>query len=282
MSDLNRRKHMSVVMVTFNRAHLLERSLHCYLHQDLGNDLVEYIVIDDDSTDHTMEVCHQWARDLDLKYVRLRKPEGVAWRDSAALINTGIRMSRGEIIVPTHPEIMVGRATLRKMAEAIEDRMYVSAKPYFLDIEDQEQLDSVDWKGEGPLAVRRLPGFYGKPRSPSGTPEHRQERIEEARVWDSWQVGGMTAGTWGWIGGLTEFDSWGSVDLDFLKRRNILGIKTHTLTDEDCLCIHQNHDAPGDVQTHRDFERASADLPEYHTPQDAIRDNLWKKRYSPR
>lgn len=87
----------------------------------------------------------------------------------------------------------------------------------------------------------------------------------------------MTARTWGWIGGMTEFDSWGSVDVDLLNRRRVLGIEAVTLLDEDCLCVHQNHDLPGSDEPVRELERAKSGLPVYRRPQDAIRDNLWPR-----
>jgi glycosyl transferase family 2 len=264
-------------MVTCNRAHLLKRSLHAYLHQDIGHHAVEYVVIDDDSTDDTRALCYEWAKDLDLTYVHRRKPQGLVWRDAAASINLGIRMSRGSTVIITHPEVMFGRATVRKTLDAIRDTVYVSAKPYFLSADDQARLDEVDWRHEGPLAVRRLPGFYGKPAEPPRAPARRHEHVEQARTWESWQVGAMTASTWGWIGGLTEFHAWGAVDLDFLARRRALGIETVTLLDDDCLCIHQHHDESDESEPVRELERARAGLPSYGCPGEAIRDNLWPR-----
>jgi len=270
-------KQVSVVMVTHNRAHLLERSLHCYRDQELDNDLVEYIVIDDDGSDSTAGLCEEWARELDLVYVRVRKPVGVGWRDAAAVINLGLRMSRGRIIIPTHPEIMVGRATLRRLLDAVRERLWVAAKAYFLTAEDQAGIDALDWRGRGPLAVRALPGFYAKPAGPEGAPERRHEETEAAERWESWQLGGMTARTWGWIGGFTELEAWGAVDLDFQRRREVLGIRTETLRHEDSLCVHQNHDGPRDTRTVRDLERAHRAVPVYRSPEEAIRDHLWPR-----
>src|SRR5258705_468689 len=98
---------VSIIMATFNRAHLLARSLMCYekqTHKDF-----EIIVVDDSSDDVTADYCWVAAkRGLDLKYVRLYKRPEVGWRDGASIINFALRAADGELIIQTHPEVMPG------------------------------------------------------------------------------------------------------------------------------------------------------------------------------
>jgi hypothetical protein len=75
--------------------------------------------------------------------------------------------------------------------------------------------------------------------------------------------------------GMTEFDTWGSIDMDFLYRRYLLNIPTDTLMDPSTICIHQNHDNPNiDIITPRDIDAAHKVLPTYNSPAEAIHNFL--------
>ena len=262
---------ISVVAASYQRGHYLDRSLHAYANQQLGVPS-EFVLVDDGSTDDTFEVVSKWSKHIDITYIKLWKQEGL-WRDCSSVINKGIRCARGEVVIGTHPEVMPGRKSLQALWDARQERTYLCAKVYYLTPGDQELLDTVPWRTEGALAVRQLPGFYDEPSA-----EHRRHAdyahnaTDRHTNWESWVFGGFTRSTWRWFGGLTEYQTWGSVDVDFLARRRALGMPTFTALDPETIVVHQNHDVPGrptDVQTPRDMEACMAALQPYPTPESA-------------
>ena len=79
---------VSVVIPTYNRAHLLARAIHSVLTQTFSD--FELIVVDDGSTDHTVEVV-QGVRDCRIRLVRLDRNCG-----AGRARNAGIQTARGE------------------------------------------------------------------------------------------------------------------------------------------------------------------------------------------
>ena len=261
---------LSIVMVTYNRAHLLERSLQVYAAQPYKD--FELIIVDDDSTDNTQDLLKKYAQRMDIKSIIVRKQPGL-WRDCARNINLGLRAAKGDFVIATHPEVIPGWLTLHHTASAARDEVYVASKIYYLSPSEQERLDTVAWK-ENPLAVRELEGFYASDPA-YNLSDYAHAAMDRHTEWQSWVFGGLSRKTWRRIGGMTEFDTWGSIDMDFLMRRHLLGIKTDTLMDENTICIHQNHDNPEiDVITPRDMTAAHAVLPVYHSPLEAIHNHL--------
>ena len=260
---------VSIIMASYNRGHLLLRSLACYLkqaHRDF-----EVIVVDDDSNDQTPWIVWDAARQgLDIKYVRLVKPAGL-WRDGASIINFALRAADGDLIIQTHPEVMPGFDSLAVLADLAGERLeasgngrgasgYFACKPYYLTVRQQELLDTVDWRNEGPVAVRALPDFYGQARSAEfrGDPMYLPESIEQARTWESFVFGGLTRKGWRSLGGIPSSAQWGTVDVAMLHARQSRGIPTFTPDAPGTYCVHQNHDSPNDVATPRDMNACMA------------------------
>ena len=143
-------------MVTYNRAHLLARSLELYHRQQYKD--FELIVVDDDSTDDTQNLLKHWTNFLDIKTIIVRKTPGL-WRDCARNINLGIRAAKNDIVVATHPEVIPGSEALINIYNNIQDEMYLACKIYYLTPQEQINIDTVDWK-EDTLNIRKLDGFY--------------------------------------------------------------------------------------------------------------------------
>jgi glycosyltransferase involved in cell wall biosynthesis len=81
---------VSVVIPTYNRAHLLVRSIQSVLNQSYQD--FEIIVVDDGSTDNTEEVIKSF-NDERVKYIRHEGNKG-----NAAARNTGIKVAKGEYV----------------------------------------------------------------------------------------------------------------------------------------------------------------------------------------
>jgi len=273
---------VSIIFATYQRAHLLSRSLFTYERQDFDNDRLELVCIDDHSTDGTRDLVMDWSRRTGIKAVVLTpSPKPEAWRDCGAILNSGIRASSGEHLILTHPEVMCGKRSVAACVEQLREYeyyklarrdepvppigLYACCTPYYLSPRDQERIDTVDWRGKGAAAVTDIADFYDE--GPGGNPDYRHNVTEKVgtpkfRVpaWESWVFGGHSRESWKRLGGFLETIRWGSCDIAWMHRRRTLGIPNHTCTGPDVMVCHQNHDLPGDVKTPRDMEAWIAEL----------------------
>ncbi len=81
---------VSIIIPTYNRANLIRRSINSILNQKYQN--FEIIVVDDGSTDNTMEIVGNFNEDK-IKYYKHKINKG-----AAAAMNTGIEYCRGDFI----------------------------------------------------------------------------------------------------------------------------------------------------------------------------------------
>jgi len=83
---------VSVIIPTYNRAHLIGRAIQSVLNQTYQD--FEIIIVDDGSTDNTEEVIKEYQeQDKRIRYIRHEKNKG-----GSAARNTGIKLTRGEYI----------------------------------------------------------------------------------------------------------------------------------------------------------------------------------------
>jgi glycosyltransferase involved in cell wall biosynthesis len=255
----------AIIIGTYNRAHLLRRSL---LHYP---DWVDIYILDDGSTDETFDV--SFSSNKNIKYYFLEGKEPGKWRDSASYLNRAIRAAlamRYQYIFITHPEIIPGKTTIESAkALATDKETWVSCKGYYLTPEQQEQL-------KDDAQAKHLPNFYGQYSAEfRGNKDYLPENIEKINVWHSWIFGGGSREMWQYFGGLTPFEVWGSIDVDLLNRRVIAGMKTVTPNKETDIVIHQNHDDPAiNTPTPRDMEKCMAALPRYTSKEQALKPHL--------
>lgn len=264
----------SVVIASYQRKHLLERSLMCYEKQDFDNSRFELIVVDDHSTDRTRELVLDWSKTTGIRgSVLTISPKPSQWVDCAWVLNNGIRLSTGKHILLTHPEIMVGRTSVKDCVNKLEEfennrgtfnqtsiALYACCKCYYLSPDDQRAIDSCPWVNEGAIAVRKIPQFYEQEDSPEWRGHidfsHRATDMVAtpgARIphWQSWIFGGHSREMWKRLGGMLPTTVWGACDVGWMHRRQMLGIPNYTCPNEGAIVSHQNHDSPNDVLTPR-------------------------------
>jgi glycosyltransferase involved in cell wall biosynthesis len=83
---------VSVVITAYNYARYIERSVRSALDQSLGRAQYEVIVVNDASTDNTMDILANYQDEI--KVINLDKNVGLA-----AARNIGIRKARGQFVV---------------------------------------------------------------------------------------------------------------------------------------------------------------------------------------
>jgi len=91
VAEVKNNPTVSVIIPTYNRAHMIGRAIQSVLSQTYQD--FELIVVDDGSTDNTQEVVKSF-NDSRLRYIRREENSGT----SAAPRNTGIKLARGEYI----------------------------------------------------------------------------------------------------------------------------------------------------------------------------------------
>ena len=248
---MRKKSRIGIAIATYNRAKFLSRSLDKYLIEATKRNCpeIELYILDDDSTDETLDVINRYkkmAPEKLLVNVETLKKNG-EWRDSASIINIAIdKLAHCDIIIATHPEILIGETTLQTIAIYCEMGIdyYYSAKPFFLNVEDQKILDNYNWRNKI-TSILDIDGYLDRPKM-LGYPDYSPKMQLMRNEWESWVFGGMSSNLWQKIGGLPKFTAWGSVDVVFREIRQRHNIQTLVLPNNGDFVIHQNHD---DVMT---------------------------------
>jgi glycosyltransferase involved in cell wall biosynthesis len=94
--------NISVVITTFNRAPLLERTLH-YLRSQAYEPGDEVIVVNNASSDHTSAVIARAAADFPVPLHQLLETEA----GKSPALNAGLALARGEILALTDDDVIV-------------------------------------------------------------------------------------------------------------------------------------------------------------------------------
>lgn len=179
---------VSVIIPTYNRAHLLGRAIHSVLAQSLAD--FELIVVDDASEDRTNAVVEGY-RDHRIRYLRHTENRG-----ASAARNTGINAAQGEYICLLDSDDEWLETKLEEqmaMFEAVPTRVGVIYAGF-----------SLIWSETGEVVSRRLPSARGNvfPRLLEGnilgspTPMIRRrafnevggfdEQLPSCQDWDMW------------------------------------------------------------------------------------------------
>lgn len=109
----NKRPIVSVIIPTYNRAHLLGRAVGSIINQTYRD--FELIIVDDGSTDNTRDVVES-VNDNRIKYIRLDRNKG-----AAAARNAGIEVVKGEFIAFQDSDDEWLREKLEKQMQAFEN-----------------------------------------------------------------------------------------------------------------------------------------------------------------
>lgn len=259
----------SVVISTIDsRVGLLERGLWCYTKQTLRPEVI--VVADRPKTNETEKLVQSYQGRLNVKYFELSGPDG--WRNGYGQ-NKGIAESTGDVVIVSHPEVMMEWDNVQATVDRIngEDDVCAMLMWIWLSSTVNEQLKAGEWR-EDMSFIRNMvtQEDYGwLPRVGNLAP-HAKSVLHAIKVAPSssptfWQSAAMTRKTWLRIGGFTPMNTWGSMDQDFIKRKKILGIPTKIVP---ALSYHEWHPAGPTKNVFEVFE--------YNKPEDAIRELKWE------
>lgn len=263
----------SIVMATIDsRVGLLERSLWAYTKQTLRPEVI--VVADRPQNRETEKLVQSYQDKLNVKYFEIGGPLG--WRNGYAQ-NKGISEASGDVIIVSHPEVIMEYDAVQAIVDRLEGKDNVCAMLMWVFFTPE----LTNWVGVHPewredISVIRE--IITKPDYGTGVTncgilhcynyvKMVLEAIKKAPKSSCtyWQSMAMTRKTWLRIGGFTLMNTWGSMDRDLLERKRLLGIPTRIVP---ALSYHQYH-AGGPV--HNKFE-----VFEYNKPEDAIRKLRWE------
>jgi len=110
------RPSISIIIPTYNRAHLLPLTLDSFLAQDYPGDLCEIIVVDNNSKDNTGEVVSGYLgkAGIPIKYI-FEQRQGVHYaRNSAA------KVTKGEILFFTDDDMIADSCLIKELVKVFE------------------------------------------------------------------------------------------------------------------------------------------------------------------
>ncbi|KQC13824.1 MAG: hypothetical protein APR63_07435 [Desulfuromonas sp. SDB] len=129
--NLNYPVKVSVVVPVHNRAELLNKAIASVVAQAMQN--WELIVVDNNSTDHTVEVVESWQKkDKRIKLVKLTENK------IARALNQGIKISRGEYIAQLDSDDVYLPQTLEVITRSLDQDLSAGLAVSFYDLIDPD------------------------------------------------------------------------------------------------------------------------------------------------
>jgi len=287
MGEVDRRmcRTITVVITIWNRLALLRRSMRAYQDQSFPLNKVEFIMIDDWSTDPVERAVQEWQEQgLNMVYLRPWSKKDGKPRDGATTVNLGYRMASGEFVIYTHPEVIPGMTTMERMMAVLNqhktpNKIALFGRAYFMSPHFTNLLHRPDMDHLGLSALQAMPEFYEHSLPQPGMVDFSNRTQETRAGYGSQQFWGMTRKALHDTGGLTPYSSWGTVDIDHVLRRRALDIKTIPVPDDgtlepEAMCAHQFHEGFS-------FAKEMTEFPPAYTAQSATLD-LWAWPYGAR
>lgn len=104
---------VSVIITCYNLENYITRAIHSCIHQTLPEEFYEIIVVDDCSTDNSLQRVQEFGSFI--KIIRHEQNKGVA-----AASNTGIQAAQGKYIVRVDGDDFINKNFLLVMSEILE------------------------------------------------------------------------------------------------------------------------------------------------------------------
>lgn len=238
---------ISIICSTHLRTSLLSRSLETWIRSaQLGNpDGHTEIMIGVDEASRVRGVMRQLHISASFSYLNYsisifpvnKQASGSHTRG----YNKAVSLSRGDILIFTHPEIMFERQTV---AEAMTCRSeYLTYKPLWIPRQMQHNIEAYPWHSPESLYTIRdlyVPSYPPEESTQlTGKPSNRQMLVMD--TWESTTTFALSRNNVDRIGPFPEFDDWGPDDPWHAAKRQQLGIVTNVANR---YVYHQWHPRP--------------------------------------
>lgn len=137
---------VSVVVAARNEEKNIERALSSLASLDYPKNKLEVIVVDDCSTDKTLEIINRYAKEFPFIHALSAKPSTDHLRGKSNAIAQGIDISHGEIIMMTDADCAVPPLWVKRTAEYYDEHTGVVAGITLLPFASLfEGMQSIDW-----------------------------------------------------------------------------------------------------------------------------------------
>lgn len=225
-----------VLITTYNRGHLLEKSLERLTHLTLPD---EILIVDDGSnrqTDATEQICKGFEGRLPIRYLYNNNPE---WTTRSLASNIGIKNTDCDIIITTEPELIwvtdIIPQMLKQHQEHPED--IVSIGTIYHGQPNSHVRDLVYTDPKQFLSESIVEDYITEPRpyDPNGFCKTVNMQATFACLYmKDWL---MKLGGW-----REDFEVWGFDDIEICTRLRIAG--HGQVIDKEMEAIHQFHSHP--------------------------------------
>ncbi len=121
-SKQNGATKVSILVAARNEAHHIGLTIQDLLAQDYNSSLIEIIIINDHSTDHTAEIISSFSKD-GVRLINLNEGSTINSYKKKA-IQTGIAQSTGDLIITTDADCRMGKNWLRTIVSYYEEHDY--------------------------------------------------------------------------------------------------------------------------------------------------------------
>jgi glycosyltransferase involved in cell wall biosynthesis len=105
-------ERLSVILSTRNRAEILARAIESFARLDMTELLVEFIIVDNGSSDQTGEVIRQWSATLPILSWTVEQP------GKNRCLNEAVRIATGNLLVFTDDDVIADRQWLQSLKHA--------------------------------------------------------------------------------------------------------------------------------------------------------------------
>ena len=130
---------ISVIIRAYNSARFVEEAIRSVLNQTIARDSFEVIVVDDGSTDNTLEILRKFGEEIKLVISEHIGPIGAA--------NLGIAESRGDFIILLDSDDLFDSHILEELSHAIsENEADYAYCDYYEKTVDEEKKEVVSLK----------------------------------------------------------------------------------------------------------------------------------------
>jgi|GEM_PF-313982 len=120
---------VSVIVPVRNEAAYIEKNLEGILFQEYPKDRFEIIVIDDESTDNTLEIIKKFENHPNLKVLEMRtekNKEGIHSQFKKGAIEAGILHAKFHSIIATDGDCVHRKYWLKSMAAGLRNNVYIT------------------------------------------------------------------------------------------------------------------------------------------------------------
>ena len=165
---------LSVVITTYNSSQFIDECLQALI-KELSDLNSEIIIVDNNSTDETLEIIRNFMKSESVQNVDIRLVTNDSNTGYAPANNKGVNLSSGEKILLLHPDVFIRKNSINKMIDYLNSESDVGM------IAPQIQFPG----GKIQASCRRFPNYWSVINESLGL----TRLFSKSRFFNSWKMG---------------------------------------------------------------------------------------------